>query len=116
MADSSIERVKQLQKEAAALMNSARKEAMDKINAALAELRDLGFHYFVSEKSSQKRKGRSAPDRKGTRRVKADTVCPICKFKTSPPHDARKHRFTQGKKKKPFSPKELQELGLKKMV
>jgi len=114
MADSPIERVKQLQKEAATLMTAARKEAMEKINAALSELRDLGYHYFVSEQGPKKKRGRAAASRKGTRGIKADSVCPICKFKTSPPHDARKHRFTQGKKKRPFSSKELSDLGLQK--
>ncbi len=59
---------------------------------------------------TRKRKSKS---RKGTRTVK-NAACPICKFKIVPPHDARKHRFAQGKKKRPFIAAELTKLGLKK--
>jgi hypothetical protein len=108
-----IARIKELQKEATSLMTAAKKEALDKINAALAELRELGFHYTLSGGGATKTRVTKRSGRKGARTIK-DAPCVICNFRTVPPHDARKHRFTQGKKKKPFTPQELQKLGLKK--
>jgi rubredoxin len=114
MAESSIERIKKLQGEAAALLGAAKNDALAKINAALSELKELGVHYFISEQKPSKTRGRAAGKRNGTRQMKEDRACPVCEFATSPPHDARKHRFTQGKKKHPFSAKELSDLGMQK--
>lgn len=47
--------------------------------------------------------------------VDPNTPCPICNFVTAPAHDARKHRG-QGDKKKPFTPKELEELKMSKVA
>jgi ribosomal protein L13E len=63
---------------------------------------------YSGARAARKRSG------KGTRSVKS-APCPICKFKTVPPHDARKHRFAQGKNKRPFTAAELSNLGLKKV-
>jgi hypothetical protein len=49
-----------------------------------------------------------------TRKRDPNAVCSICNFATTPKnHDGRMHR-NQGKNKKPFTAKELEELGLKK--
>jgi len=66
-------------------------------------LNSLGFSYQLVD-------GKKGVSRKATGQIK-DGPCPVCKFKTAPPHDARKHR-SQGKKKKPFTPQQLAELGL----
>ena len=60
MATSPIQRIKELQDEAATLMGTAKKEAMDRINTALADLKELGAHYFLSEKKPAKKRGRAA--------------------------------------------------------
>jgi hypothetical protein len=115
VAEDTLERIKQLDKERTSLLDTAKKTALAAANQAITALNALGFNYRLitggGKTASTKRKSKS---RKGTRRVK-DAPCPICKFKTAPPHDARKHRFAQGKKKRPFTAKELADLGLKKV-
>lgn len=51
-------------------------------------------------------------ERKGTRTTNPDRPCPICEFKTVPPHDARRHRGQ--KDKRPFTIEELHEMGMTK--
>lgn len=107
MAENPVARIKELDKERSQLLTTAKKEALDRANEAIADLNALGFSYTLSGEGAAPRRGR-----KGMRQVK-DAACPVCKFKTAPPHDARKHRG-QGKRKKAFTVSELQELGLKK--
>jgi len=109
MVDNAIERIKQLDQERAQIISSGKKEALDKVKAAIADLSALGFQYQLVEGSDGGK--RRAP--KGTGLVK-DAPCPVCKFKTNPLHDARKHK-KQGKRKKPFTPIELKELQLEKV-
>jgi hypothetical protein len=108
MADTSIARIKQLDQERAQLIASARKEALDQAKAAIADLGALGFNYRLLEEGKENKR----PVRRGTGFVK-DAPCLVCKFKTHPLHDARKHRG-QGKRKRPFTPAELKEMGLEK--
>jgi hypothetical protein len=110
MADTSIARIKQLDQERAQLIASAKKEALDRAKTAIDELSGLGFNYQLTEGGKANTSKR--PARKGTGFVK-DAPCPVCKFKTIPLHDARKHRG-QGGRKKPFTPAELTELQLEK--
>ena len=109
MVDNAIERIKQLDQERTQLISSGKKEALDKVKAAIADLSALGFEYQLIEGSNRGKR----PVRKGTGLVK-DAPCPVCKFKTNPLHDARKHK-KQGKRKKPFTPIELKELQLEKV-
>ena len=113
MADKSpVQRIKELDQERNKLLGGAKKEALDRANQSVADLKTLGFKYLLIPEVEITPV--SARGRKGTRTVK-NAPCPICKFKTAPPHDARKHRFAQGKKKRPFATKELADLGLKKL-
>ena len=113
VADSTLERIKQLDKERTSLLDTAKKAALAAANEAITALNALGFNYrLISEGERTVTRKRRPKSRKGTRTVKS--ACPICKFKTVPPHDARKHRFAQGKKKRPFTAAELTKLGLKK--
>ncbi|MCW5714047.1 MAG: hypothetical protein KIT43_06010 [Bauldia sp.] len=50
--------------------------------------------------------------RKGTRTVNAERACPICNFKTVPPHDARAHRSQATKSA--FTAEELAGRGMRK--
>jgi hypothetical protein len=102
---SPLQRLKQLDDEKNKILAAAKDEAMSLINQGLTALRGLGFNYKVSESS-----GRAS--RKGTRTVR-DVPCPICGFKTKPPHDRRAHR-SQGDNKKPFTAQELNAKGLQK--
>jgi hypothetical protein len=107
MADTPIQRLKQLDQERTQLLASAKKEALERANTAIHDLNALGFNYRLSED------GRAASRGSGRKRRLKEAPCPVCKFKTSPPHDARKHRG-QGKRKKPFTAVELNEMGLER--
>lgn len=68
------------------------------------QLKTLGFESGVGRRPQ------------GGRRVIDPTKpCTICKFITDPPHDSRKHRG-QGDKKRPFTPKELEEFHMTKVA
>jgi len=112
-----LARIKELDKERTSLIDTAKKAALTAADQAITALNALGFNYRLisdgKKTASTKRKFKTK-SRKGTRIIK-DAPCVICKFKTSPSHDARKHRFSQGKKKRPFTAKELSDLGLKKV-
>jgi hypothetical protein len=107
---SAVKRIKQLDQERATLIEGAKKEALGRANDAMADLKALGFTYRLVIDGAVTRK---IIGRKGTRTVK-DGPCPVCEFKTHPLHDARKHR-AQGNRKRPFTPKQLQEIGLRKV-
>jgi hypothetical protein len=110
MADNAITRIKQLDQERAQLISSGKKEALDRAKVAIDDLNALGFNYRLVEGTQTI--ARAVRTRKRTRRVK-DAPCPVCKFKTSPLHDARKHRG-QGNRKRVFTAAELKEFGLEK--
>jgi DNA repair exonuclease SbcCD ATPase subunit len=113
MAKSSImEQIRQLEEQKQTLLEGAKNEALQTAQEAIEELRELGFTYRLVEE------GRSAPaentgTRKGTRQVSSDRPCPICNFRTEPPHDARRHRGQNPKK--PFSDDELEMQQLRKL-
>ncbi len=104
---SAIVRIKELDEERAKIFDQAKQEALEKAEAAVAQLNGLGFAYRLVNGAEKKAKGASP-----ARRIKA-AVCPICEFRTDPPHDGRTHR--NQKKKAPFSPTELKEKGLTKV-
>jgi hypothetical protein len=108
VARSILERIQDLERQKQALLSDAKKEALAKVEAAVAELNALGFNYVLSEAPGTSSSG----NRVGTR-GRTNRPCPICKFKTAPPHDGRRHR-SQGGNKKPFTVGELQKLGYEK--
>jgi hypothetical protein len=112
LADTHVDRIKELDKERAKLLDTAKKEALGRAQQAVADLSALGFGYRLVDGTTKAARA-SGPSRKGTRTIR-DAPCPICEFKTRPAHDARKHRFSQGKKKRPFTAQELAKLGMKK--
>jgi hypothetical protein len=113
-----LEKLKALDAQRAQLLDDAKKEALDNAERAVAELNELGFHYTLTEGASTSTSTQRAP-RKATskaqapKRQKKDVPCPICNFKTEPPHDGRMHRSQ--KSKKPFTVEELMEKGLTKV-
>src|SRR5262249_39468966 len=111
VADNTVQRIKQIDAERSKLLEASKKEALDRVSQALEDLRDLGFTYLLVNET------RGRPRKRAKRAVprKRQVECPICKFMTSPPHDARKHRFTQGKRKRAFTVKELADFGLKRV-
>ena len=68
-------------------------------------LEDLGFR---ARAKTPKEKAKSNENI-----VPGDEPCPICHFRTDPPHNGRNHRGQA--KKKPFTPEELEEKGLTKL-
>lgn len=98
--DNALGRFRKMQDEITTLQSAAKEHLLADIHANVAELNRLGFSYaLVSGRRSQLQRQRN-PNR----------PCPVCKFVTDPPHDARAHR-SQGKTKKPFAAAELKELG-----
>lgn len=105
---SAIDRLKELDEERSTLLESAKSEALDRANEAVTALNALGFSYRLTEgETGGRRQSRSDEGgRKGTRQVNAERPCPICGFRTEPPHDARKHRSQDPKR--PFTQEELE--------
>jgi hypothetical protein len=101
-----ITRIKELEAEKSKLIESAKSEAPGRAKQAVSDLNALGFSYQLVDRVS------NAKPKKGMVSGKA---CPICDWKTNPPHDARAHR-SQGKRKHAFSSKELTDLGLRKVA
>jgi hypothetical protein len=100
-----IARIKELDAERTKLIDGAKKEALARAQQAVADLNALGFRYTLSLGE--------APRKKGTGRIQAGKPCPICGFRTTPAHDARKHRFSKAKRRA-FTARELADLGLRK--
>jgi hypothetical protein len=99
-----VTRIKELDAERSKLIETAKKEAFARAEAAVKDLNDLGFEYRLVT-------GARKISKKG---VVPDKACPICGFRTSPPHDRRRHRHSKAKRR-PFNAAELKEFGLKKI-
>ena len=110
-----LEKLKALDAQRAQLLDDAKKEALDNVEKAVAELNELGFHYTLTEGASTASPAR-APRKTASqapKRQARDLPCPICHFKTTPHHDGRMHRSQ--KAKKPFTVEELMERDLAKV-
>jgi hypothetical protein len=105
--DDPIARIKALDAERTKLLDEAKKDALARAQQAIADLNALGFSYSLAPVAKR------AVGRKAVGGI-PDNPCKICGFRTSPPHDARKHRFSKAKKR-PFSAKELTDLGMRKV-
>jgi hypothetical protein len=105
-----IARIKELDAEKSKLIESAKSEALERAKQAVADLNALGFAYSLAQTSVAKK----AVGRKAVGQIPSDNPCRICGFRTNPPHDARKHRFSKAKKR-PFNAKELTDLGMRKV-
>jgi hypothetical protein len=108
-----LEKIKALDAQRAQLLEGAKKEALDNAERAVAELNELGFHYTLTEGATSAPRAPRKAASQAPKRQKKDVPCPICNFKTSPPHDGRMHRSQ--KTKKPFTVEELMERHLAKV-
>jgi len=106
-----IQRIKEIDKERASLLDTAKRAALDAANSAITALNSLGFSYRLIERATTPARRTSRKARRGTGKIK-NAPCPICQFKTKPPHDARRHRGQ--KKKRPFTAQELTAMGYAK--
>jgi hypothetical protein len=78
-------------------------------NRAIAH---LGLPVLRQDKKGPKPQTPKVEGAKRTRTKNPDRDCPICEFKTVPPHDARRHRGQ--KEKRPFTAEELEAMGMEK--
>jgi hypothetical protein len=106
MANTALEQIKKLDDQKNKLRDQAKHEGLSRAMEAIEEVNALGYNYSISERASGGRRG-------GVRQKK-DAPCPICKFKTNPAHDGRRHR-SQGNKKTAFTNSELAALGYSKV-
>jgi hypothetical protein len=109
---SAILQIKKLREEQEKLMETAKAEALAKVNEGIEELNILGFNYELVEPGAAK-----APRKAGTRKTIDHTpkgACPICTWATTPPHDKRSHRAQAVKK--PFTDEELKKLNMVKVA
>jgi hypothetical protein len=111
MQKSAIEEIKELKARLESITEQAKTEALDQASEAIGFLRVLGLDNDTILKELGFRGRAKAESREGT--PPKDEPCQICHFRTDPPHDGRTHRGQT--KKKPFTPKELQEKGLTKV-
>jgi len=112
MQKSAIEEIKELKARMESMTAQAKAEALDQASEAIGFLRELGLDNDTILKELGFR-GRATA--KGSRegRPPSDKSCPICHFRTDPPHDGRSHRGQS--KKKPFTAEELEQKGLTKL-
>jgi hypothetical protein len=108
-----LEKIKALDAQRAQLLEGAKKEALDNAERAVAELNELGFHYTLSEGATSTAQAPRKAATQAPKRQKKDVPCPICNFKTNPPHDGRMHRSQ--KAKKAFTTEDLMERHLTKV-
>jgi hypothetical protein len=108
-----LEKLKALDAQRAQLLEGAKKEALDNAERAVAELNELGFDYRLTEGATSPARAPRKVASQAPKRQKKDVPCPICNFKTNPPHDGRMHRSQ--KSKKPFTVEELMERHLTKV-
>ena len=107
MANTALDQIKKLDDQRNKLLDQARNEALARASEAVDDLNALGFSYTIIDSGSRTRGARKSV------REKKDAPCPICNFKTNPPHDGRRHR-SQGNKKQAFTNQELAVLGYSK--
>jgi hypothetical protein len=108
-----LEKLKALDAQRAQLLEGAKKEALDNVEKAVAELNELGFNYRLVEGATSTARAPRKAASQAPKRQARDLPCPICHFKTTPHHDGRMHRSQ--KTKKPFSVEELMEKHLAKV-
>jgi len=112
-----LDKLKELDTQRAALIDEAKKEALEKAEAAIAQLNELGFSYFLGGKEQRSKAGprhTKITTSKSARHKPSDTECGYCGFKTEPSHDKRSHRSQT--KKRPFNEKELAQLGMTRVA
>jgi hypothetical protein len=112
MQKSAIEEIKELKARMESMTEQAKAEALDKANEAIGVLRELGLNNDMILKMLGFR-GRAAAKESREERAPKDEPCPICHFRTDPPHDGRSHRGQP--KKKPFTAEELEQKALTKV-
>jgi hypothetical protein len=112
MQKSAVEEIKELKAQLESRTEQVKQEALDKASEAIGILRELGIDNDTILKDLGFRGRAEARDSREARPPK-DEQCPICNFRTDPPHDGRSHRGQT--KKKPLTAEELAKKGLTKV-
>ena len=116
MQKSVIDEIKELRAMLQSKTEQAKTEAFGTAREAMDFLRELGIDNDTILKDLGFRARTKTPKEKtksNEKSVSGDEPCPICNFRTDPPHDGRSHRGQS--KKKPFTPEELEEKELTKL-
>jgi hypothetical protein len=112
MQKSAIEEIKELKAQLESKTEQAKAEALEKASEAISFLRDLGFdNDTILKELGFSGRAKTKESREG--RPPSDEPCPICHFRTDPPHDGRAHRGQS--KKRPFTAEELEQKELTKV-
>jgi hypothetical protein len=112
MQKSAIEEINELKAELESKTAQAKAEALNKASEAIGFLRELGIDNDTILKELGF-KGRSPAKASKEGKPPKDDLCPICHFRTDPPHDGRAHRGHA--KKRPLTAEELEKKGLTKV-
>jgi hypothetical protein len=112
MQKSVIEEFQELKARIESLTAHVKSEALDKANEAIGVLRELGIGSDAILKALDFG-GRAKTEESGKGRPPKDEPCPICNFRTDPPHDGRSHRGQT--KKKPLTAEELEQKEMTKV-
>ena len=105
-----VKRLKELKAERVKLEGKLRNAALAVVRGAIADLGEMGVHYHIVE-------GRAPGKVVGTSKAPVAFergACPICGFKTNPPHDGRTHRYQDPKKA--FTTAQLTAKGMSKVA
>jgi hypothetical protein len=113
MQKSVIDEIMELKAQVPSKTEQAKAEALESGREAINFLRELGIDNDTILKELGFRARTKSPKVKAEGTSSKDEPCPICNFKTDPPHDGRSHRGQS--KKKPFTTEELEEKGLTKL-
>jgi hypothetical protein len=112
MQKSAIEEIKELKAQLESKTERAKAEALDKASEAIGVLRALGLDNDTILKELGFR-GRAKDRESSEAAPPKEEPCPICNFRTDPPHDGRSHRGQA--KKRPLTTEELEKKGLTKV-
>jgi hypothetical protein len=109
MQKSAIEEIKELKARVESMTAQAKTEALDNASEAIGFLRELGLDNDTILKELGFR-GRAAAKEGREGGSPKNEPCPVCHFRTDPPHDGRSHRGQS--KRRPFTAEELEQKGL----
>ena len=111
MQNSVIDEIRELKARVQSKTEHAKAEALESAREAINFLRELGIDNDTILKELGFRARTKSTKEKASKPTRLkDESCPICVFRTDPPHNGRSHRGQS--KKRPFTLEELEEKGL----
>jgi hypothetical protein len=111
MQKSVIDEIRELKAQIESKTEQAKAEALESAREAINFLRELEIDNDTILKELGFRARTKSTKEKASKPTRLkDESCPICVFRTDPPHNGRSHRGQS--KKRPFTLEELEEKGL----